>query len=146
MSGKYSGTIFDLFSRAPGITLPPGGTFFSLHLAACPLMRRRKHAAFASFSPLLLSPLSSHPPPRSFCRWAHDLSAIQPVVHQRSGAGIIFLTRCFLFGMVMMQWQVWGGCGEGVEAEMVVWIGREMGTCHCICSQSLRVNTIYYTI
>lgn len=109
-------------------------------------MRRRKHAGFASFSPLFLSPLSLSPPPWLFCRWTHDLLASQLIVHRRSGAGIIFLTKCFLCGMVMMQWQVVDGCGEEVEAEMVVWIERERGACHCICSQGLRVNTSRQTI
>lgn len=45
-SGWYPGTIFDSSSRAPGITLPPGGAasslpLFSLHSAACLLVRRR---------------------------------------------------------------------------------------------------------
>lgn len=36
-----------------------------------------------------------------------------------------------------MQRQAWDGCGEGVEAELVVWIGRGRGAFYCTFSHWL---------
>lgn len=128
-SSEYPGTIFDPSSRAPGITLPPGGAassilLFSLHSAACLLVRRRN--TVETFSCCLRLRLHLRFPHEDWL--ITDIQEPRPVLAQMScGIWLAWNGRFgdYMYGSagaedVGARFSVWSGWREGKD-------GRRMG-------------------